>query len=156
MGQQQLLLVILVTIIVGIATVVAINTFGSAADSANVDAVRVDLAQIAASAQGYYMKPQMLGGGSRSFTGLDFNTMAFSGTIESATSARNENALYTLPATTDANLQEFIVTAAPASGGEIAARVCPDGMRMGIYNPDGTAAAPPACTVETTTTTTTS
>lgn len=40
MGQQQLLLVILVTIIVGIATVVAINTFSSAADSANLDAVR--------------------------------------------------------------------------------------------------------------------
>ncbi|MDZ7806938.1 MAG: hypothetical protein U5K71_07465 [Gracilimonas sp.] len=53
MGQQQLLLVILVTIIVGIATVVAINTFGSAADSANLDAVRQDVATIAASAQGY-------------------------------------------------------------------------------------------------------
>ncbi|MDZ7715010.1 MAG: hypothetical protein U5J95_02240 [Balneolaceae bacterium] len=48
MGQQQLLLVILVTIIVGIATVVAINTFSSASDSANVDAVRGDLLNIAA------------------------------------------------------------------------------------------------------------
>ncbi|MDZ7757448.1 hypothetical protein [Rhodohalobacter sp.] len=72
MGQQQLLLVILVTIIVGIATVVAINTFGSAADSANVDAVRQDMASIAAAAQGYYMKPQMLGGGGRKFDGIDF------------------------------------------------------------------------------------
>jgi len=50
MGQQQLLLVILVTIIVGIATVVAINTFGAAADSANLDAVRQDMGSIAASA----------------------------------------------------------------------------------------------------------
>jgi len=148
MGQQQLLLVILVTIIVGIATVVAINTFGSAADSANVDAVRVDLAQIAASAQGFYMKPQMLGGGSRSFTGLTFNTMAFSGVIESPTQAENENAEYILPATTTADLQEFIVRALPASGGEIQARVCPDGMRMGIYAPEGTTpTAPPDCTV---------
>jgi len=57
MGQQQLLLVILVTIIVGIATVVAINTFGSAADAANIDAVRNDVAAIASGAQGYYMKP---------------------------------------------------------------------------------------------------
>ena len=55
MGQQ--LLVILVKIIVGIATVVAINTFGSAADFAAQDSVRQDLASIAASAQGYYMRP---------------------------------------------------------------------------------------------------
>ena len=47
MGQQQLLLVILVTIIVGIATVVAINTFGTAADNANIDAVRNDMTAIA-------------------------------------------------------------------------------------------------------------
>jgi Tfp pilus assembly protein PilE len=77
MGQQQLLLVILVTIIVGIATVVAINTFGAAADSANVDAVRQDLASIAAAAQGYYMKPEMLGGGGRTFEGITFNDIAF-------------------------------------------------------------------------------
>jgi Tfp pilus assembly protein PilE len=96
MGQQQLLLVILVTIIVGIATVVAINTFGSAADSANVDAVRLDLASIAASAQGYYMKPEMLGGGSRSFTGITFHNIAFAGTVTSNTEAENENGTYRL------------------------------------------------------------
>ena len=62
MGQQQLLLVILVTIIVGIATVVAINTFGTAADNANIDAVRNDMTAIASGAQSYYMKPAMLGG----------------------------------------------------------------------------------------------
>ena len=48
----------------GIATVVAINTFSSAADSANLDAVRQDLAQIGSSAQAYYIKPTMLSGGS--------------------------------------------------------------------------------------------
>ena len=77
MGQQQLLLVILVTIIVGIATVVAINTFSSAADSANLDAVRQDLAQIGSSAQAYYIKPTMLGGGGSSFTGINFNLISF-------------------------------------------------------------------------------
>lgn len=55
MGQQQLLLVILVTIIVGIATVVAINTFGSSAEQANLDAVRQDIAQIATAAQAWYI-----------------------------------------------------------------------------------------------------
>lgn len=77
MGQQQLLLVILVTIIVGIATVVAINTFSSAADSANLDAVRQDVANIAASAQGYYMKPTQLGGGGQTFASVTFNNISF-------------------------------------------------------------------------------
>lgn len=62
MGQQQLLLVILVTIIVGIATVVALNVFGTAADEANRDAVRQDLLAAAAQAQGIYARPVSLGG----------------------------------------------------------------------------------------------
>ncbi|WP_018127777.1 hypothetical protein [Balneola vulgaris] len=77
MGQQQLLLIILVTIICGIATVVAINTFNSANDQANKDAVRADLAALASSAQGYFMKPEMLGGGGNSFTGFTFRSVAF-------------------------------------------------------------------------------
>ena len=68
MGQQQLLLVILVTIIVGIATVVAINIFGTAADQANQDAVRQDLLSAAAAAQGIFARPEMMGG-----IGQDFN-----------------------------------------------------------------------------------
>ena len=68
MGQQQLLLVILVTIIVGIATVVAINIFGTAADTANRDAVRGDLLAAAAQAQAIYARPTMMGGVSGDFT----------------------------------------------------------------------------------------
>lgn len=97
MGQQQLLLVILVTIIVGIATVVAINTFSSAAEGANLDAVRQDVASIAASAQGYYIKPAMLGGGSQSFTGLTFQNLTFaSDSIHSTTKVSNQNGTYEL------------------------------------------------------------
>ncbi|HYX08702.1 MAG TPA: hypothetical protein VE912_18365, partial [Bacteroidales bacterium] len=62
MGQQQLLLVILVTIIVGVATVVALNVFGNSASNANLDAARQDVLQIATSAQGWYIKPNMMGG----------------------------------------------------------------------------------------------
>jgi type II secretory pathway pseudopilin PulG len=114
MGQQQLLLVILVTIIVGIATVVAINTFGTAADSANLDAVRQDISQIAAAAQGYYLKPEMLGGGSRAFTGITFNDIAFAanGIDEDGTTAQNENGFYVLSVT---DAQTLTVTAHPAS-----------------------------------------
>src|SRR5690554_3816759 len=146
MGQQQLLLVILVTIIVGIATVVAINTFGSAADSANVDAVRQDLASIAASAQGYYMKPGMLGGGDRKFTGITFNNIAFAGNITSNTTAENENGTYTI---SDVGEQTFKVTADPASEEnkespqKIEINICPNTAEMGQLGGDA-----PACAEE--------
>lgn len=114
MGQQQLLLVILVTIIVGIATVVAINTFSSAADSANLDAVRQDVATIAASAQGYFMKPDMLGGGSQEFTGITFNDISFAADTINAGGDRamNENGVYEL---VSANATTLVIDAFPAS-----------------------------------------
>ena len=133
MGQQQLLLVILVTIIVGIATVVAINTFGAAADSANVDAVRQDLASIAASAQGYYMKPEMLGGGGRSFDDITFNNFTFPGEIATGgASAENENGVYTIDSAED---DELVVSAVPASGGTINITIAPNDATMGTYTP---------------------
>src|SRR5690554_3090233 len=115
MGQQQLLLVILVTIIVGIATLVAINTFSSANESANVDAVRQDVITFASSAQGYYMKPTMLGGGGNSFNGITFKQVAFPAKNEdiaaNGLSAFNSNGLYTI-STDDTTLT---VTAIPSS-----------------------------------------
>lgn len=131
MGQQQLLLVILVTIIVGIATVVAINTFSSAAESATLDAVRQDLASIAASAQGYYMKPEMLGGGGNTFDGITFNNISFGGTISDGQNASNENGSYSIPASITG--QNFVVTATAsvADSTQILARVCPDNLVMG-------------------------
>ncbi|MDZ7660303.1 hypothetical protein [Fodinibius sp.] len=101
MGQQQLLLVILVTIIVGIATVVAINTFSSAADSANVDAARQDALSIAAAAQQYYMKPAALGGGNQDFTGMTFQDIGgvpveMENPTGTPTQAHNQNGTYVL------------------------------------------------------------
>lgn len=114
MGQQQLLLVILVTIIVGIATVVAINTFASSAESANLDAVRQDIASIAASAQGYFLKSEMLGGGGQDFTGITFNTMAFAADSVNSDGSRaiNSNGIYVI---SGANQTQFTLTAHPAS-----------------------------------------
>ncbi|MEX0661120.1 MAG: hypothetical protein WEA58_01130 [Balneolaceae bacterium] len=122
MGQQQLLLVILVTIIVGIATVVAINTFGTAADQANIDAVNNDIATLASAAQGYYMRPGMLGGGGRTFNGgetndaISFSGLAFPSDAQNNTaetpSALNENGIYILK---DIGGQAFTIEAHPAS-----------------------------------------
>ena len=114
MGQQQLLLVILVTIIVGIATVVAINTFGTAADQANIDAVNNDIATLASAAQGYFIRPEMLGGGGRDFTDLTFASLSFpaSGIDEDGEIAENENGRYVI---SGAAGDEFTITAHPAS-----------------------------------------
>ncbi len=69
MGQQQLLLIVIGVIIVGIAIVVGINLASTSAQSANRDAVIADLNNIGAFAQQYYRKPTSMSGGGNSFTG---------------------------------------------------------------------------------------
>jgi hypothetical protein len=70
MGQQQLLLIILGVIVVGIAVAVGITMFKDNAVSANRDAVTNDLVNLASRAQQYYRRPAALGGGEGTFTGL--------------------------------------------------------------------------------------
>ncbi len=67
MGQQQLLLIVLGVIIVGIAVVVGINVFTASSLQANNNAVIADLTTIASMAQQYYRKPEAMGGGGNSF-----------------------------------------------------------------------------------------
>ena len=68
MGQQQLLLIVLGVIIVGIAIAVGISMFKSNAQSSNRDQVINDLNNLAAKAQQYYRKPTSMAGGQQSFT----------------------------------------------------------------------------------------
>jgi type II secretory pathway pseudopilin PulG len=67
MGQQQLLLIVLGVIIVGIAVVVGINVFTASSTQANRDAVIADLTNLASLAQQHYRKPAALGGGGQAF-----------------------------------------------------------------------------------------
>ncbi|WP_234570967.1 hypothetical protein [Rhodohalobacter sp. 614A] len=104
MGQQQLLLVILVTIIVGIATVVAINIFGTAADQANIDAVRQDLMAASVQAQAIWTRPTLMNGANRDFQNVTDNTILARLNIPGVLAAdssnvENENATYTAEAT---------------------------------------------------------
>lgn len=69
MGQQQLLLIVLGVIIVGIAVVVGINVFNVSSSNSNRDAVIADLTTLAAMSQQYYRKPIAMGGGGNTFTG---------------------------------------------------------------------------------------
>jgi len=70
MGQQQLLLIVLGVIIVGIAIAVGITMFRSNSITSNRDQVISDLNNLAAQAQQYYRKPTSMGGGSQSFVGF--------------------------------------------------------------------------------------
>ncbi|MGB5896415.1 MAG: hypothetical protein WBG58_19725 [Ignavibacteriaceae bacterium] len=69
MGQQQLLLIVLGVIVVGIAVVVGINLFNASAEEANKDGIVSDCTNLGAMAQQYYKKPASMGGGANSFVG---------------------------------------------------------------------------------------
>jgi Tfp pilus assembly protein PilE len=68
MGQQQLLLIILGVIVVGIAVAVGITMFSDSAINANRDALSNDLVNLASRCQQFYRRPTSLGGGGNSFS----------------------------------------------------------------------------------------
>ncbi len=70
MGQQQLLLFVLVMVIVGVALVPISNIFLTHAQETNRDAMIADMLNLSAKAQRYYRTPAQLGGGSESFNGF--------------------------------------------------------------------------------------
>ena len=57
MGQQQLLLIVLGVIVVGIAVVVGINLFNANAESSTQDSIVSQCTNVGAMAQQYYKKP---------------------------------------------------------------------------------------------------
>ena len=73
MGQQQLLLIVLGVIIVGIAVVVGINLFNANAEEAAKDGVVSDCTNLGAMAQQHYKKPGSMGGGANTFDGSGTN-----------------------------------------------------------------------------------
>src|SRR5512135_3875276 len=84
MGQQQLLLIILGVIIVGIAIAVGLSLFSAQSIQANKDAIINDLNNIAAHAYQFKIRPSSMGGGDGSYTGYSIPTKM----------ATNENANY--------------------------------------------------------------
>jgi hypothetical protein len=105
MGQQQLLLIILGVIVVGIAVAVGITMFQDNAVSANRDAVVNDLVNLSARAQQFYRRPQSLGGGQNSFLGLNTNGISKLVNVPSgSTSWVNANGTYTVVSASDSNV----------------------------------------------------
>ncbi len=95
MGQQQLLLIILGVIIVGIAVAVGITMFQDNAVDQNRSAVIADLTTLAAKSQQYYAKPTTLGGGGNLFTGLTADATGL-GILASTAFTTNANGTYSI------------------------------------------------------------
>lgn len=76
MGQQQLLLIILGVIVVGIAVAVGITMFADSAASSNRDAVTGDLLNLASQAQQFFRRPTAMGGGQGSFNLLTTSSLS--------------------------------------------------------------------------------
>lgn len=68
MGQQQLLIIIVGVIVVGIAIGVGISIFGANSVASNKDAVTSSLITIAGDAYHFRLRPTTMGGGSGAYT----------------------------------------------------------------------------------------
>ena len=87
MGQQQLLLLVLGIVIVGLAVVVGIQAFGENQKKANADALVNDGVRIASDAQAWRLKPAAFGGGA----GLLLKDVTFTQLGYTATSGTYSN-----------------------------------------------------------------
>ena len=85
MGQQQLLLIILGVIIVGIAIAVGLSLFSAQSVQSNRDAIINDLNNLAAQAYQFRIRPISMGGGQGDYTSFTIPTKM----------RTNENATYT-------------------------------------------------------------
>jgi len=92
-GQQQLMLIILSVIVVGIAVTLGITMFSDSAIDANRDALTNDLTNLASRAHQFYRRPCYLGGGGNSFFGL---TADAAGMGKLTNVPHNDNGVYTV------------------------------------------------------------
>jgi hypothetical protein len=102
MGQQQLLLIILASLITGAAILLGVTLFQQNAGQANMDAVMQDCLTIATKTRAWYNRPSLLGGGGHDFTSISFVNLGYS-----ADPYENENGSYSFGSIT-ANSVEVI------------------------------------------------
>ena len=86
MGQQQLLLLVLSTIIVGVSIVVGIGMFQDSAMNANIDTVTQECVTIASKASEWFNKSTALAGGNGDFTDLTLEKLGYSVTANDSVS----------------------------------------------------------------------
>ena len=77
MGQQQILLIVLSVILVGIAIAVGISMFRAQARNSNLDGIISDLNNLGSVAYQYKIRPVSMGGGGGSYDGFDTATTGY-------------------------------------------------------------------------------
>lgn len=95
MGQQQILLIILGMIIIGVAVAVAIVLVAENAVTSNKDAIASDLLNIFARVQQFYNTPRSMAGGGRSYVGLTADAAGMLRLVSTDFSS-NGNGVYTI------------------------------------------------------------
>ena len=70
MGQQQIMLMLVLVVIVGIITILAIDTFTISRNEGIKDIIRQDVMEAATLGQMYYKKSSIYGGGGNSFKNI--------------------------------------------------------------------------------------
>jgi len=134
MGMQQILLIVLSVIIVGVAVAVGITMFKSQAVSSNRQAVIADINTLAGQALGFYKTPESFGGGGYAWGADDAKLGAWLGYGHDGTTGdtlTTENGTYKLTIATD-------VLTITGNGKEIG----DDATRAGdAYGPEGCVAA---------------
>jgi hypothetical protein len=108
MGQQQLLLIVLGVIIVGVAIVVGINMFSQGAVNAEADRLVQEVNTVGSNAAAYWRKPVQMGGGGRTFTGVTLEDLGAQDTTAN-----------TVLALSNVGAAQFTVTATGRSEGVI-------------------------------------
>ena len=115
MGQQQLILIILAVVIIGIAIAVGLSMFGAQSVNSNRDAIIADMVELAADAYQYRIRPRILGGGGGSYLGYSIPT-----TLQS-----NDNGSFSVSSSAAA---QFAITGVSSQGfGTVTATFGSDG-----------------------------
>ena len=118
MGQQQLILLVLGVVIVGLGIVVGLSAFDETQRRTSVDALTQDVVRIAGDAQAWRLKPMVYGGGGGAFAGVTFAALGY---VETSGVYTTVTGTFTL-AVDGADLTITGVDAALGTGA--AARVC--------------------------------
>jgi len=126
MGQQQLLLIVLGVILVGVAVVLGIQYFGVGAEEGAKDELVAHSITVGANAQQWYKKPVAMGGGGNLFTGFTTDFWALQTDLHNST-----NGTYTI----NEAPQLIIITGTPSTASylwDVTTRVTADSISTTI------------------------
>jgi hypothetical protein len=129
MGQQQLLLIILGVIIVGVAIAVGISMFSGQSIQSNKDAILSDLNNLGADAYQHKIRPSSMGGGAGAFDGSVTGSVAYVIKTNGPWGTNNPNATYV--ATPAAQTITFVATSKTVTGGTVTLQFDANGQASG-------------------------